>query len=265
MPIPFSKYHGLGNDFILIEGPPQPLSPEAVRTICDRHFGVGADGILIVSPNPTHDAQMIVLNADGSRPEMCGNGLRCVALHVASRATSHPTSLQLQIATDAGTKTCSLSFDPNCTIADVQIDMGFVSTPQPQTLECHDHTVELFTSSIGNPHATLINPTVDFERFAPALANHSAFPHQTNVGFLTTTADHLRLRVWERGAGPTLACGTAACAAATVAVHYGLASTDQPIPIHLPGGPLTIQLSTDNRAVMTGPAQHVFDGTLLAL
>ena len=158
MPIPFSKYHGLGNDFILIEGPPQPLSPEAVRTICDRHFGVGADGILIVSPNPTHDAQMIVLNADGSRPEMCGNGLRCVALHVASRATSHPTSLQLQIATDAGTKTCSLSFDPNCTIADVQIDMGFVSTPQPQTLECHDHTVELFTSSIGNPHATLINP-----------------------------------------------------------------------------------------------------------
>ena len=264
MALPFSKYHGLGNDFVLLESS-QPFQPDLVQRICDRNRGVGGDGILFVSPHPSADAQMIIFNADGTRPEMCGNGLRCVAFHVAAKSHHHPTSVNVTIATDAGPKDCLVALEPDNPEAVVRIDLGPVAVPSHRTITCHGLELDLITTSVGNPHAILLQPAVEFERFAPTLATHPDFPHGANISFVEPGADQLRVRVWERGAGPTLACGTAACAVAAVAVHERLAAQDTPIRVQLPGGTLEVVISQDNHAIMTGPARHVFDGTLISL
>jgi diaminopimelate epimerase len=263
---PFAKYHGLGNDFILLETDASPLPRHLVRALCDRHLGIGADGILLVSPHPDADARMIVYNADGSRPEMCGNGLRCVAFHVAARLHRTPTSVALAIATDAGIKPCLVEIDPPSPEAHVRIDLGPTTPPVTKTIPIPQAALDLLTTSVGNPHAVLFDPPVDlpFHEVAPLLATHPSFPLGTNVSFATPTPDGFSVRVWERGVGPTLACGTAACAVAAAATHAGHAAFDRPQTLHLPGGPLTVTITSDGHAILEGPARHVFDGTLAA-
>lgn len=261
---PFAKYHGLGNDFILLETDDLALASDIVRFLCDRHLGIGADGILLVSPHPEADARMVVYNADGSRPEMCGNGLRCVAFHVAAKTHQAPTSATLTIATDAGVKHCLVHLDPPSPEAHVQIDLGPVTPPETRTIPTPQATLTLLATSVGNPHAILFDPAADlpFHELAPLLASHPSFPLGANISFAVRSHDAISVRVWERGVGPTLACGTAACAVAAAAVHTGHAAIDRPQTILLPGGPLTVTITPQGHAHLAGPARHVFDGTL---
>jgi diaminopimelate epimerase len=265
MRVPFTKMHGLGNDFIVIPWlPSEPLPPHAVSQLCDRHFGIGADGVLLLSPTPNADVQMIVLNADGSRPEMCGNGLRCAALHTMSRLHPRAPSAAVRILTDAGILSCFVeAVAPDS--ANVTAEVGTYSPPKRQTLHVGGAPIDLHVLSVGNPHAICFTDDIHstFDAFGPAVANHPAFPNGINATLATRSGPNaLHLRVWERGVGPTLACATAACATAAAAVHTGLIAPDQPITAHLPGGPLTVQVDPTTATLrMRGPAVSVFDGS----
>ena len=267
MEIAFAKYEGLGNDFVVVDG--IHVTPAQAVTICDRHLGIGADGVLIVGtdgPAPS----MRVINADGSVPEMCGNGIRCVARHL--RRTKKLVSSDVRIDTAAGPHRCTLlddgrvavemavpSLDPSS--VPVRADSDVIDHP----FEIGDDTVHLTAVSMGNPHAVTFDDVGD-RRLAlgPAIQNDSRFPRRANVGFARLARDGtIDLEVYERGAGWTRACGTGACAAAVAAVETGRAARNEPITVRLPGGPLEIVVGARGEPVrMTGPARHVFDGTI---
>ena len=204
MTMAFVKYEGLGNDFVVVAAPPDALSPDDARRICDRHFGVGADGVLIVAP-PTDGgvARMIVLNADGSRPEMCGNGLRCVAAFVGHGSPD----AAFVVETDAGPKRCTVEGGL------VEIEMGFARELGSVVVEIGGETLSLANISMGNPHAITFDPFPRFLELGLAVATHSVFPSGTNFEVSCQTGPReIDLVVWERGVGLTLACGTGACA-----------------------------------------------------
>ncbi len=209
----FVKYEGLGNDFLVVDVG-DVSSEEAVR-LCDRHFGVGGDGVLMVTAAPGVRAKMTVRNADGSSPEMCGNGLRCVALHLA--LADGLTSAEYQLGTDAGIKRAFVTREGDK--AEIRVDMGSVRALGRRTLATPLGTFEVELGDAGNPHAILFGEfdraTVD--RVGPLLATHPEFPHGTNVEFCTLRDRVIETIVWERGVGVTLACGTGACAVAVVA------------------------------------------------
>ena len=257
----FHKYEGLGNDFVLIEADREDrVSAELARALCDRRFGVGGDGVLLVLP-PRSDgaaARMRVVNADGSVPEMCGNGLRCAALHVA-RARGLERG-ELLFDTDAGPKPCAI--DDAGAKGLVTVDMGVVRVDGALTLEIEGVGWELALADAGNPHAVTVQeadrPTID--AVGPRIATDARFPAGTNVEFATFRGDEVDLVVYERGVGVTLACGTGACATVAVGVSKGWVRAGQPVRVHLPGGDLAITVGGDGRAVMRGPARHVFSG-----
>ena len=274
--LPFVKVEGLSNDFLLIDllrpaaGPRSPGHPLPIPTpdldalehwlvelqrrtpaLCDRRTGVGGDGLLLVAPprDPDSAATMLVINHDGSRPEMCGNGLRCVARYLADDHTT------LQIDTDAGPRRCSVHGDQ------VEVDMG-----PAESLGLREVAGRRFaTYSLGNPHAVaFVAPGEDPEQLArslgPVVEQDPQFPARTNVEFARPEPDgSLTLWVWERGCGITAACGTGACATLAAAVAAGLAPAGLPVQVRLPGGPLTVRLA-DARVWMTGPARLVFHG-----
>jgi diaminopimelate epimerase len=256
----FEKYEGLGNDFIVIEVPREAsegITPERARALCDRRFGIGADGVLLVSPadNPAHAARMRVLNSDGSAPEMCGNGLRCVALHLARRRDAE--ALLFAVETDAGVRR---SFVEG---TDVTVDMGAVRWLGDQEIDLDGELVKVALADAGNPHAILLELPSDAEiaRVGPRLATHAAFPRGTNVEFARVGDDGIDLVVWERGAGLTMACGTGACATVAVACAKKLLRYGTPVTVRLPGGALTITIDEASAATrMRGPARHVFSG-----
>ncbi|HEY8376548.1 MAG TPA: diaminopimelate epimerase, partial [Nannocystis sp.] len=229
--------------------------------LCDRRFGVGGDGILVVAPprSPGAAATMIVVNHDGSRPEMCGNGLRCVALVVAGGAR------ELVVDTDAGPRACTVrDFAPGtCSSGQVAVDMG-----SPRWLGEHELGGRRFTAvSMGNPHAVCFvgageDPEALARELGPAIEVDPAFPGRTNVEFARVEPDgSLVLWVWERGCGITAACGTGACATVAAAVARGLAPCGRDVPVRLPGGPLQVRQDHEGAAlVMTGPARVVFTG-----
>lgn len=251
----FFKYEGLGNDFVVIEATRDDAVPvEVARRLCDRRLGVGADGVLLVLPGRSAgaDGRMVVINADGSIPEMCGNGLRCVALHVArSRNLSEGT---LHFDTDAGEKRCDVAGNI------VTIDMGVVK---------HTGDVELegFSWSLGdagNPHAITIQPAdrQTIETVGPRVEKHAHFPSGTNVEFaVVRTEKEIDLIVWERGVGITQACGTGACATVAVAIAKGWIPPGNEVTVNLIGGPLVIRMTPDGHAIMRGPANFVFRGS----
>lgn len=255
----FSKYEGLGNDFVVIEGDEGAVSPADAARLCDRHFGVGGDGVLLVAPpvSPGAVARMIVLNADGSRPEMCGNGLRCVAAYLgASRGAA---SSSFVVDTDAGPRGCEVDAGTGT----VTIDMGVAVSAGPIDVHLLGHTVRLARVSMGNPHAITFEDLGHdaLARFGPGLATHPAFPQGTNVELCRMRDDGgVDVLVWERGVGPTLACGTGACAVAAFAVSSGLAPFERELAVHLPGGPLFITVGRDLSVRMRGPARRVFTG-----
>ncbi len=278
----FSKYQGLGNDFLLLDGrslgDPEGLfglTPDRVRRLCDRRFGVGGDGVILaLPPREGGELRMRIFNADGSEPEMCGNGIRCLARFLAdSDGDEAPRSWEIE--TLAGRIVPALAEDGR-----IRVDMGppFL-TPEtvPTTLtvgeqglpvgelEVLGQRLVVAAAGMGNPHAVVPVSDVgaiDLEGLGAALEVHGAFPARTNVHFVQVCApDHLVMRVWERGAGPTLACGTGACATLVACHRLGLAARHA--RLDLPGGPLEILWDeASGHVFMTGPAEAVFDGVV---
>lgn len=279
----FSKYHGLGNDFILVDNRHQvdPLiSPETAAAWCDRHFGIGADGVIFALPGQNGtDYTMRIYNSDGSEPEMCGNGIRCLAKFLESLETADGKVPQAphtyRIHTLAGVISPTLQAD-----GQVTVDMGvpiLLAKDIPTTLgRPDDNVVSLPLSvagqdwavtcvSMGNPHCITVVEDVaaiDLEKLGPQFEHHPAFPQRINAEFIQVVRpDYLKMRVWERGAGITLACGTGACASLVAGVLNG--HCDRAATVELPGGPLKIEWSAaDDRIYMTGPAQLVFRGAV---
>jgi diaminopimelate epimerase len=257
----FHKYEGLGNDFILVEVQPgQLLSPALASRLCDRHFGIGADGVLHVSgAEPDARARMVILNADGSRPEMCGNGLRCVALHLA-RADAAP-SARYVVATDAGLRTCQLERGGIEALVTIGMGQGRIEGELAVELDGARHA---FTRiSMGNPHAIAFDveePLLD--RLGPRVSD--SIPSGSNVELVRVRAERqLEVVVWERGVGRTLACGTGAAASAVAAAVQGRAPYGVPLQVRLPGGLLEVTVGEGNLDVsLRGPARHVFSGAV---
>lgn len=288
--LPFTKVQGLGNDFVVVDlrpgrpaagATPSPEQPELVRAICDRHFGVGADGVLAILPTRNGDARMRVLNADGSEAEMCGNGIRCVA-KVLYESDPSLRKDALKIDTGAGVLECAISA-PAGAVETVTVEMGrprfsrdeiplspggtarAVRTP----IETGGGAFQFTGVSMGNPHAVIFvdEPTRDLrelaERHGPSLEMASVFPHRTNVEFARVREQEIDLVVWERGCGITLACGTGACATAAAAALEERLAPGREIAVHLPGGTLFITVASDFSGVrMRGPATTVFTSEL---
>ena len=274
MKLQFTKMHGLGNDFVVIDAVRRPvtLSPEQIRRLAHRRLGVGCDQVLLVAPaqSPAADFRYRIFNADGSEAETCGNGARCFARFVHERGLTDKRELVLE--TLAGPLRTTLLED-----GQVRVDMGVPrfepaeipflasTTASVYTLPVGEETVEISVLALGNPHAVLLVEDVEqapVARLGPAIGAHERFPRGVNVGFLQVVDEHHgRLRVYERGSGETLACGSGACAAAVAGMRRGLLRT--PVEIRLPGGPLSIQWSGEGHSVMmTGPATFVFEGTI---
>ena len=259
MGLSFDKYEGLGNDFILIESADEAsITPERAAELCDRRFGVGADGVLLVLPPRVAGcaARMRVLNADGSLPEMCGNGVRCVAVHVAAARGMHDGIVRVE--TDAGERACVLEGD-----GEVTVDMGLVRVLGDRAVEVDGRSVVVSIADAGNPHAVLFGTftRTDVEHLGPRIATHPAFPRGTNVELAHVASDGVDLVVWERGVGITMACGTGACATVAVACAKELVARGRPHTVRLPGGRLQVTIDDAGRATMRGPARHVFSGT----
>ncbi|WP_290651906.1 diaminopimelate epimerase [Aquisalimonas sp.] len=274
MTLRFTKMHGLGNDFVVIDAIRQSvsLSPNAIRFLADRRHGVGCDQVLLAAPatQPGMDFRYRIFNADGREVEQCGNGVRCLARFLLDEGLT--TRDQLTIETLGGPTEVSMEPDRRVTVnmGPPRLDPLVIpfraahrATTYPLTVE--GETLIIAAVSIGNPHAVLLVEDVDaapVARLGPAIETHADFPAHVNAGFLQiVNRGHVRLRVHERGAGETLACGTGACAAAVAGRLQGL--LDETVAVDLPGGRLEIQWPGEGEAVwMTGPATSVFRGDL---
>jgi diaminopimelate epimerase len=264
-PLAFFKYEGLGNDFVVVDASDERvLPPEHAALLCERRFGIGADGLILVLPPRTPDCaiRMRVINADGSIPEMCGNGVRCVALHFArARHLAHASIL---VDTDAGPRACVVDVAP--AEAMVTVDMGVVRVLGDRTLQVDGQRVTVSTADAGNPHAVLFGAFArgDVEYLGPRVALHPEFPRGTNVEFACVARDGIDVVVWERGVGITLACGTGGCATAAIACAKGLVPKGTPVAVRLPGGRLDVTIDDEARATMRGPARYVYSGSIEA-
>lgn len=271
----FTKMQGCGNDYVYIncfeEKVPNPN--DLAKKISDRHFGVGSDGLVLIMPSDVADYRMRMFNADGSESEMCGNAIRCVGKYVYDRKmTDKPV---VTIETLAGILTLDMTIEENKVVL-VKVDMGepileaekvpVVSDKKPvvgERITVGDYSYDFTCVSMGNPHAvTYIDDVTNFDLhgIGPLFEVHDKFPRRTNVEFVEILDDeHLKMRVWERGAGETLACGTGACGVLVASVLNGVAK--RKATIHLVGGDLIIEWDeATNHVFMTGPATFVFDG-----
>ncbi len=275
MRINFTKMHGLGNDFVVIDLVTQRfyLSPELIRRMADRHFGVGFDQLLVVEPpdRPDVDFRYRIFNADGSEVEQCGNGVRCFARFVHDNRLTRKR--KIRVSTKSGV------VEPEILANGwVRVNMGqpqllpehipFLTdaVQSPYTVTVGGHQVTLDVVSMGNPHAVLHVENIETAPVHPvgaALQCHAQFPQRVNVGFMQVISRReIRLRVYERGSGETLACGTGACAAVVSGVRQGLLDAGQPIEVLLPGGPLSIVWQEGGVVWMSGPAVTVFEGSI---
>ena len=274
MEIQFTKMHGLGNDFVVIDAINQDidLSEEQVRFIADRHFGVGCDQLLLVEAAESDDVDFVyrIFNADGGEVEQCGNGARCFAVFVREKGLTNKNP----IVVETNTGVISLYIEED---GQVSVDMG-VPELNPwaipfnadtrldeYALDVNGDVLKIGAVSMGNPHAVTIVDDVeatDVDELGAAIENHALFPNRVNAGFMQIVSDtHIRLRVFERGAGETLACGTGACAAMVVGRLQG--RLDEEVQVDLPGGSLQISWQGEASPVMmTGPATTVFEGKI---
>ena len=274
MKLAFVKMHGLGNDFVVIDAIRQQVSltPEQLRYIADRHFGIGCDQILLVeaATRPDADFRYRIFNADGGEVEQCGNGARCFVRFVHERGLTDRR--EIRVETLCGIIAPRLEGDGNVTV-----DMGiprFLPGEIPflheddtvvYSLDVADETLDISVVSLGNPHAVQVVASVDdapVDTHGPLIESHARFPQRVNAGFMQVADRHaIRLRVYERGAGETLACGTGACAAAVTGIRRGL--LDSPVRVTTRGGDLNIAWGGPDRPVrMTGPAVTVFTGEI---
>lgn len=269
---PFIKMQGAGNDFILLDALHHAIQnpPHLARKLCNRHMGIGADGMLLLLKSSKQDFSLRIFNADGSEAEMCGNGIRCLARYIKDAGIS--SKKELMIDTPAGPRKVKhvgklIEVDmgePIMKGKDIPVHLSGRIINRPLKTESKEFRITCL--SMGNPHCVTYHedlPSVPVERFGPLLENHSIFPRRANISFVNVISkNEIHMRVWERGAGETLACGTAACAAAVASVLNGY--TDRKMTVVLPGGKLEVEWSPkDNRVLMRGPAETVFKGEIV--
>ena len=281
--IRLTKMHGLGNNYLFLDGladpvPPEEELPALARAVSDRNFGIGSDGLILVLPprEPGAQFRMRIFNADGSEGEMCGNGIRCLARLVFDRGYTRAT--EFVVETGAGPIRPRLHLDGG-QVTGVTVDMGAPRLERgaiPMTGPAGERAVEVplevevpegrrtytvTALSMGNPHCVVFvedAAAVDLERLGPAFEHHPAFPQRVNTHFAQVLGpERVRVRVWERGSGPTLACGTGACAVAVAGAVTG--RTGRHVTVELPGGPLDIRWAEDGHVYMTGPAAYIAD------
>lgn len=273
--IHFTKMHGLGNDYIYIDCTQPPfvtgcndyLDPtqlhwtQLAQQWSLRHTGIGADGIVLILPAQDADFQMRIFNADGSEAQMCGNATRCIGKYLYDRQRTRKTTITL--LTQAGIKTLRLSLQNN-QVQSVQVNMGKPISIRNLHLPILGQNVYMTAVNIGNPHAVIFCESftdVTVQKYGPVIERHPAFFERTNVEFATIiNRQEINMRVWERGSGETMACGTGACATAIAAIHQQF--TDRQLTVHQQGGDINIQLTDDDDILMTGPATFVFDGDI---
>lgn len=277
----FTKMHGLGNDYIYINGFKETIDystlEEDIIKVCHRHFGIGADGVILILPSSKADARMRMFNADGSEGQMCGNGIRCVGKYVYENGISKKKNLQIE--TLAGIKELSLVVDENDLVSSVNVNMGVPSlktkdipaiVPTPtfvfQELKIEDKIYNATLVSMGNPHCVIYTDSVDdidLELCGKKIENAAVFPERINVEFVQVVGpNELKMRVWERGSGETMACGTGSCASVVASVHNGVVSRDKEVTVHLKGGDLFITYTSEENVIMRGSATKVFEGEI---
>lgn len=271
----FSKMHGLGNDFMVIDNVTQNvfLSKDQIRKLADRNFGIGFDQLLMVEApySPDLDFHYRIFNSDGSEVEQCGNGARCFARFVRMKGLTNKH--KIQVSTKGGNITLYNEKDGNVTVnmgypqfEPKQIPFKAQKSEATYILRADEKTVLCGAVSMGNPHCVLTVDDIaecDIDTLGPLLEEHERFPDRANIGFMQiVSSSHVKLRVWERGVGETLACGTGACAAMVVGQLQK--KLTQTVKVDLPGGTLTIRWNGQGHPVkMTGPAEHVFDGQII--
>ena len=273
----FTKMHGLGNDYVYVNCFEEKIDnpPAVARFVSDRHFGIGSDGLIMINPSKTADFEMEMYNADGSRGEMCGNGIRCVAKYVYDYGLTDKT--QISVETLGGIKYLDLTVEDG-KVSLVKVDMGkpeleadlipIISEREQvidEPLEVDGKEYHMTGVSMGNPHAVIYVDDVkglDLEKIGPKFENHERFPKRINTEFVhCIDRQTVEMRVWERGSGETLACGTGACAVAVSSILNNL--TDTQVTVKLLGGDLQIEWDREkDRVFMTGPATVVFDGVI---
>lgn len=273
----FTKMHGLGNDYVYVNCFEEKIDnpPAVARFVSDRHFGIGSDGLIMINPSKTADFEMEMYNADGSRGEMCGNGIRCVAKYVYDYGLTDKT--QISVETLGGIKYLDLTVEDG-KVSLVKVDMGkpeleadliLIISEREQVIdepiEVDGKEYHMTGVSMGNPHAVIYVDDVkglDLEKIGPKFENHERFPKRINTEFVhCIDRQTVEMRVWERGSGETLACGTGACAVAVSSILNNL--TDTQVTVKLLGGDLQIEWDREkDRVFMTGPATVVFDGVI---
>ncbi|MBQ7525058.1 MAG: diaminopimelate epimerase [Abditibacteriota bacterium] len=273
----FLKMHGIGNDFIVIENIPETYDTDALgkisRTLCHRNFGIGSDGLIVIMKSPKADFRMRMMNPDGSEAQMCGNGIRVFAKYVYDEGLTDKT--YISVDTMAGIKYLDLTVESG-RVTLVRVDMGEPilrrslipmagedsDTVIAQPLDVGGKTLSVTAVSMGNPHCISVWDELDgdtVKTLGPIIENHPMFPERTNVEFIKVISrNEIEMRVWERGAAETMACGTGACASAVACMLNGY--TDEKVTVHLRGGDLIIERTPENRIMMTGPAVTVCSG-----
>lgn len=273
----FTKMHGCGNDYVYVNGFVEKLEqekkPEIVRRLSDRHFGIGGDGVIFINPSEEADFEMEMYNADGSRAEMCGNGIRCVGKYVYDKGLTDKT--QVSVISAGKIKYLTLHTE-NGKVKTVRVNMGepeFVAANVPvisqneqvidEEIEVNGQTYKMTCVSMGNPHAVVFiddTESLAIEQIGPHFENHERFPRRTNTEFVQVIdRNYVKMRVWERGTGETLACGTGCCATAAACVLNGL--TENEITVEVLGGKIQIEWNREENLIyMTGPAETIFDG-----
>ena len=275
----FTKMHGLGNDYVYVDCFSERVDdPSALaRTISDRHFGVGGDGLILIMPSDSADVRMRMFNADGSEGQMCGNGIRCVAKYAHDHGLSGANPMR--VSTNAGVKKIQLQLGPEGKVSAATVDMGEPIIDPPgipvnmpvkrivqMPLRLSHHALTMTCVGMGNPHAVFYTDDaakIPLEEIGPQIEHHPVFPQRVNVHFVQVhSPEEVTMRTWERGSGITLACGTGASAVCVAGVLTG--RTARRITAHLPGGSLKLHYREDtNHVFMTGPAAEVFTGEWL--
>ena len=277
----FTKMHGAGNDYVYINGFTEKIAgedkPEWVRKVSDRHFGIGSDGAIFINPSDVADFEMEMYNADGTRSEMCGNGIRCVGKYVYDKGLTDKT--QFTVVSAGKIKVLDLTVE-NGKATLIKVNMGepileakqvpVVSDSEevidePIYISEVDATYKMTCVSMGNPHAVVFMDDVEnlaIEKIGPYFENHVRFPNRTNTEFVKVLdRNNVQMRVWERGTGETLACGTGCCATAVACILNG--HTEEEVTVHVLGGKIKIFWDRENNLIyMTGPAETVFEGEI---
>jgi diaminopimelate epimerase len=262
----FTKMHGLGNDYVVLDGIRQKihLTPTLIRKLCDRHFGIGTDGVILILPihkSAGADFRMQIFNADGSEAEMCGNGIRCLAKFVYDHGLTRKKVLNIQ--TLSGMKLLRLSVTKS-KVKTVCVEMGQPIEVGNEGLDVTDEEFAATLVNIGNPHCVIFTRKIDklpIERYGSQVECHSKFPNRTNVEFVEIIdKSNIKQRTWERGVGETLACGTGAAAAVVAGVHNKL--LNRKVTVHLKGGNLQVDYTLIGNIYITGPAEEVFSGNI---